>query len=179
MKKQNSKNCKASAVTLRELREAVGIHFSAWSMLERSLQSALVDLETNGKKARRQSLSQKLNLWKQFHLDRTSEREIHKEFIAELHSILQSSLEIRNRLAHGITGWTALVPGRTDKASISTELNDEETAIEFEELQKITGQTGIIASHMDRITSYALEPDKWRHSDLHADIRKMLYRSNR
>ncbi|KUJ77797.1 hypothetical protein AVO44_15855 [Ruegeria profundi] len=148
-------------------------------MLERSLQSALADFGANGKKAQRQSLSQKLDLWKQFHLDRASERDLHKEFVVEIHSILLSSLEIRNRLAHGITGWSARAPGRSENASISTELNDKKIVVDYGELKRITEQTGTIASHMDRITSYVFEPDKWRHSDLHAEIRKMLYRSNR
>lgn len=176
MKGQEPGSLDEIPVTLGELREAVGIYFSAWSMLERSLSSVLIEFGASEQNSQRQSISRKLNLWKQLHIDRTPERDTHHQFIAEIHSLLQNSLEVRNLLAHGITGFSALIPGRSQKASISTELNDKQRTIEYGELQRITAQTGTIASHMDRITSYALEPNKCRHSDLHAEIREMLDR---
>jgi len=165
-------------VSLKEVAASVGSIFIVWSQLERALRKAVSDVQLCEPKRSPHGIAQTLNLWKELNIDASQEHYAHHRFLEELNSVLSEGLEIRNRLAHGITGWS-VASGDGNDAHITTLMYDQEITIQFTELRATISQLGYIASHMDRITSFTLHPAKWKHLDLHAEIREALQRKRK
>ena len=163
-------------VSLSEIRESVGFVFFVWSRLERALREAVHEMDASVPKRTGRGIAQTLDLWHELHMNALPQNTLHSEFIQELLALFTEGLEIRNRLAHGIIGWS-VAGGDKNDAYISTLMNDKEVIIHLAELRSITDQMGSVFNHLDRLTSFALKPDRWKHSDLHAEIRNLLQRS--
>ena len=142
-------------------------------MLERSLKKAASDLQHGTTLTAPQQVGQMLDLWKTLHINASEGRTKHQLFIQQMHAILSDGLIVRNRLAHGITGYGLADHAQSD-AYVLTTLNGRDRRIKVQELQTITDNLGYLASHLGRITSFTTEPEKWKHSDLHSEIRDHL-----
>lgn len=160
-------------VSIHDLRESVGQLFFVWSRLERDLREAVADLDARTSKQLTRTIAQTLKLWKKLHLLTLPHNLPHKEFIHELFVLISQGLEFRNRLAHGINGM-GVIGGEGNGAYISTVMNDTEVMIQLSELRIITNQLGYLSFQLGRISHFALNPDKWKNSVLHSEIRDGL-----
>lgn len=155
--------------THRSLREAVGSLLFVWAQLERALRREVAVLDPE---AQPRGIAQLIAAWSAGHAKRLNGRPSDLDFVNELAATMVFALDIRNRLAHGICGWSV------DEAGwIETELNGTVTRTTLADLHAVMDRINTLSSHLPRVTSFSIQPARCRHSDLHGEIRAMMNRS--
>lgn len=161
-------------VTLDQLHSAVGAVFFVWSRMETALRQALDDLQPDPPKPMPHALSHVLAHWKKHCLAAAQDRPDHHDFLEDISTILSENLTVRNRVAHGFTGFG--LGGNGHPPHILTDLNGTTCETSHAELRRRTAETACLAAHLGRITSLALHPERWTYSDLPTEIRTLLHR---
>ncbi|WP_170324978.1 hypothetical protein [Ruegeria arenilitoris] len=173
MATENTVTHENTVISLRDLKEAVGTHFFVWSMLERRMKQVLCELDADGTSQPVHGVSRTLDRWRQLHKAVTPSNPEHLEFVDEVFAIMADGLIMRNRIAHGISGFNA--EGRTaSNVFIRTELNGKVHEITYEALESTNNLLGYIASHLDRISSAVLNQKASGAANIYADVRNSL-----
>lgn len=161
-----------TSINLVDLKAAVGSHFFVWSQLEAALREAVEELETACTPQKVRGIAQTIKRWKLLQDGFQNPNSAHSSFVNELFLTMSEGLDIRNKIAHGIVGWSVM--SSTNDAHITTELAGEETTIPYEKLTSMNEQLMVLRSHLSRVTSITLEPERWKYSDLYTEVRNML-----
>lgn len=165
------------SVNHTDLKADVGNIFFVWSNLETALDKALIDLTQGDQQDDLHGIARKVERWALLHRTAIPENPPHHQFVKYIRDVLCDGLEIRNRLAHGIRGWSLGYYNDTE-AGITTELNEQSVFISLKKLRSTTDQLNYLAMHLDRITSIALCPEDWKHSDLYTEVKDALRRKH-
>ncbi|WP_417733491.1 hypothetical protein [Roseovarius sp.] len=163
-----------TTIDLVELKGAVGSHFFVWSQFEVALAEAVSELETESSFQKTRGIAQTIKRWKQLQDGVSHPNPAHAAFIEELFSIMLEGLDIRNKIAHGTVSWS--VEGDVTEAYIGADLGGEKKTIAYTTLTSMNEQLMTLRSHLSRVTSITLEPERWRHSDLYTEVRTILRR---
>ncbi len=174
MASKRNERIRSGVVGLDDLKAAVGSHFFVWSFLERQLAQSLGYLERQSKTQAVYGISRILERWKKVHGEIAGENTSNAAFIEELFVTMSEGLEIRNRIAHGITGFNA-EGGTASTVFIQTALNGKPREISYEDLTLTNERLNLVASHMDRITSVVLHLDSTKSQNIRSDISSLLH----
>lgn len=153
---------------LDQLRGAVGSVFFVWADLETALRAELAAMDCT---ATPHAAGQLVRVWLDAHAARLSASPAHLTFVNEIAAHMNAGRVLRNRLAHGIGNWSLANGG-----SIDTHLNGTVTRITLADIQVMVERMNTIASHLTRITSFTMHPERWRNSDMQSEIRAILIR---
>ncbi len=159
---------------LDDLKTAVGSHFFVWSFLERQLAQSLGCLERQNTTQAVYGISRVLERWKKLHGEVAGENTSNADFVEELFVTMSEGLEIRNRIAHGITGFNA-EGGTASNVFIQTALNGKSREISYEDLTLTNERLNYIASHMDRVTRAVLHLDSTASENIRSEISSFLH----
>ncbi len=112
-------------VSALEMHASIGSILVLWSSIERELAKHIEALDDGSAKNGAYSIAQKIVRWEMLQSKACAERPEHQALLAEVRDRLKHALDIRNRIAHGVIGFTADPFGRHGDARFETEMNGE------------------------------------------------------
>ncbi|MCE8511933.1 hypothetical protein KBY22_04475 [Ruegeria pomeroyi] len=161
---------------LRDLHEAVGAHFFMWSYLEEELRQSITQLEDAAGHQPTHGILRSLDRWQDLHKTIARHKPMHMDVIDEIHRQVAGGLHIRNRLAHGISGFRVNNGARTSVV-IFTMMNDIQVNLTLAEIEATTERLGRIASFFDRVTYAALASCTTQMQNIYDEILAGLHRN--
>lgn len=158
-------------VELVDLEQGIGAMIRIWSTFERELNRAIVDLgaETGAK-----PVSQRLERWRDLHIEAAIGRPDHREFVMEVSEILKCCLVARNEIAHGTVNFRTSRADETEDGYIITEINGAPRKHTLTEIRSYTGQLVCVGSHFDRIRRAIQLLDQEASANIYKSIRRRL-----
>ena len=120
-------------ITYEQISGSLGSLLLVWASLEKSVRAEI--LSTNGTRAKTaHGLAAALNTWEKDVLGVQPTTSLGPLLASALRRQLQSPLNIRNGLCHGLRGISAAIKGKP--AALCWETNDEERSISWDDLQQ-------------------------------------------
>ena len=163
---------RAVAVTLDDLKSAVGSLVFLWSDLERHLAQAISGMPTDAKIPH--TISQKLETWRETHEPYIDCHPAHRDLVDEIHRDLIYALRVRNGICHGRTGWRVDPHGTGGDGGLEFSLNGRDEVILFADLKMLLDRINGIRGHLGRLT-FAASSARGEHLDgLYQDIEDLM-----
>lgn len=149
----------ADTITLEQMKGAVGSLVFLWSDIERALRAAIQTELFAGNRKSVHLISQALHVWSERVLLAGAGRSLQSELCQRLTILLKEALVVRNLVCHGLIGYSADLPDRSQVAHLRVELGADSRVLTWDELQAMfqwLSQSGWLISDLTRA---AMEKD--------------------
>jgi hypothetical protein len=146
-------------VTLVQMKGAIGSLLFLWSDIERSLRAATqTELFASNRKSVH-LISQALDVWSERVLQAGVDRPLQTELCQQLVRHLREALAIRNLVCHGLIGYSAEAPHRSQEAHLLVERDGSTRVLTWGELQAMFEWMSRSRWLIDELTWAAMEKD--------------------
>ena len=158
-------------VSFLEMKASVGSILFLWSSVERELAKCIEYLDDGSTKNGTHTVAQKITRWEGLQSAACAERPEHQALLREVRVHLTETLEIRNRIAHGLIGLTADPFGHHGDARLETELNGEKRSLSHTELEQSMRVLSHLIWAIGSLSEAAIQKDLRRAEKTYAGIR--------
>lgn len=127
----------SDTITLDQMKAAVGTLLFLWSDIERSLHAAIETELFNGKPSSVHQISKALRVWSERVAEAGEGRPLQTALCLQLYSSLKEALVVRNLVCHGLVGYSAEVPHKSQAAHLLVDLGADRRVLTWAELQTL------------------------------------------
>ncbi|MBW0159488.1 hypothetical protein [Sedimentimonas flavescens] len=152
-------NSAPNPISIEEMKASVGSILFLWSSVERELAKRIIELGGGALRSDAHTISQKITRWESLQTDACAARPEHQALLRDVRGRLTMSLDIRNRIAHGLIGITADPFGDQGDAHLMTELNGETRKHTHSDLEHVMRVLAHMVSAISALSRAAKEQD--------------------
>jgi hypothetical protein len=154
-----------------EMKAGIGSILFLWSNIERELAQQIAVLGAELGTPCPHSIRQKIDHWVSLQAAVCEARPAHRQVLEDVLARLTHTLEIRNRISHGVIAIQADPFGRHGNARLTTDLNGETRVLSYREMEEAMGTLEHMKSAIMGLGFATQEKDLRKADSTYAGIR--------